>query len=254
MSSSTEVPKALSLDELWRSAPAGEGVCRPEEIASLPESARRYLEHSIAPGTPLASAVRLRMHGEIKLKGWCPFEAEQVIRRDRGMIWQASVRMYGLAIKGSDRIVDGEGGMEWRLFGLIPFLKASGPDISRSAAGRVQAESVWLPSIFLGPDVAWTATDASRPRVRFPMQGQSPEVELAIGPDGRLQGIHMQRWGNPEGKEFHLADFGGSVEEEGTFDGYTIPTRLRIGWHPGTDRFESEGEFFRVRIDEAEFR
>lgn len=38
---------------------------------------------------------------------------------------------------------------------------------------------------------------------------------------------------------------GGVVEREGTFDGYTIPTQLRIGWHFGNERFENEGEFFR---------
>jgi len=36
--------------------------------ANLPSAARLYLEHSIAPGTPLASAVRLRIRGEIKLR------------------------------------------------------------------------------------------------------------------------------------------------------------------------------------------
>jgi len=36
-----------------------------------------------------------------------------------------------------------------------------------------------------------------------------------------------------------------------SFGGYTLPTRLRAGWHFGTERFESEGEFFRVTIDDA---
>ena len=60
--------------------------------------------------------------------------------------------------------------------------------------------------------------------------------------------------GNPVGGAFHYADFGGLVEEESTFDGYTIPTRMRIGWYFGTERFEAEGEFFRVTIDDALFR
>ncbi|MEO6194953.1 MAG: DUF6544 family protein, partial [Thermoanaerobaculia bacterium] len=68
-----------SLDDLWASAPPATGVFEPGQLAHLPEAARRYLERAIAPGTPLASAVRLRMHGEIKLKGWLPFTAEQVI-------------------------------------------------------------------------------------------------------------------------------------------------------------------------------
>jgi hypothetical protein len=44
------------------------------------------------------------------------------------------------------------------------------------------------------------------------------------------------------------------VEEEETFGGYTIPTRLWIGWYFDTERFERDGEFFRVRIDKARYR
>ncbi|MFC2165425.1 DUF6920 family protein [Acidobacteriota bacterium] len=122
--------KMLSLDELWKSTPPAKQSLEPGHLADLPDAARRYLEHAIAPGTPLASAVRLQMHGEIKLK----------------------------------------------------------------------------------------------------------------------------RWGNPEGKEYLYADFGGIVERECAFGGYTIPTQLNIGWYFGTERFESKGEFFRVQIDHAEFR
>src|SRR5262245_14793744 len=118
--------KELSLDALWESALSGERLFRPEEFADLPEAARRYLEHAISPGTLLASAVRLRMRGEIKLKCWFPFRAEQVISWKRGMIWQATVRMYGLPIRGSDRLLDGAGAMQWKLLGLFPILAASG--------------------------------------------------------------------------------------------------------------------------------
>jgi len=69
-----------------------------------------------------------------------------------------------------------------------------------------------------------------------------------------LRSIKMPRWGNPEGGEHHFVDFGGVVEEERTFGGYTIPSRLRIGWYFGSERFETEGEFFRCTVDEAEYR
>ena len=51
--------------------------------------------------------------------------------------------MNGLAIGGFDRLVDGEGEMRWKLLGLFPVMTASGPDISRSAAGRFMTESAW---------------------------------------------------------------------------------------------------------------
>ena len=139
------------------------------------------------------------MHGEIKLKGWLPFTAEQVIRRDRGMIWQAAVRMSGLPVRGLDRFLDGEGAMRWKLFGLIPVMTASGPDVTRSAAGRLAAESIWLPSVLLGEDVSWTAPDSSHAQAGFAVQGNPAELALTVGDGGRLESLAMQRWGDPGG-------------------------------------------------------
>src|ERR1700687_1835658 len=225
-----------SLDELWRSAPPAEGTFPPPRVAGLPEAARRYLEHAIAPGTRLASAVRLRMHGEIKLKRWLPFAAEQVIRWDRGMIWRAPVRMHGVTIRGSDRLVDGAGAMRWRVLGLIPLMSAAGPDITRSAAGRVAAETTWLPSVLCGEGVAWVQLDPSRARAAFAVAGEQVQVEIATDGAGRVESLKLQRWGNPEGGAFHYVEFGGLSAGEAAFDGYTIPTRLRVGWHFGTPR------------------
>ena len=75
--------KQLSLDELWELTRANQRAVRCGQAAGLPEAARRYLEHAIAPGTPLATVVRLRMRGKIKLKRWLPFRAEEVIYWDR---------------------------------------------------------------------------------------------------------------------------------------------------------------------------
>jgi hypothetical protein len=244
----------LSLHELWDSAPFGERAFRAVDISRLPEAAGRYLEHSIAPGTQLARAVRLRMHGEIKLKRWLPFTAEEVIVWDHGFIWSATVRMFRMPIRGSDRLVDGEGALRWRLFGVIPVMTASGPDITRSAADRVAGEAVWLPSVLCGDDVSWTAPDSSHLHARFTAHGYTAELELVVDEMGQLESVKLPRWGNPEDAEFRYVNFGAVVEEENTFDGYTIPTRLRIGWHFGTDRFESEGEFFRATIDDATYR
>ena len=231
----------LSLNELWDPAPFGERAFRAADLSRLPESARRYFEHAIAPGILLSRAVRLHMHGEIKLQRWLPFKAEQVIVWGRGFIWNATVRMFGMPIRGSDRLVDGEGTMRWRLFGIIPVMTASGPNITRSAAGRVGGESVWLPSVLCNDDVSWTITDSSRPRASFTVQGETVELELTLDDRGRLNAVKLPRWGNPEGAEFHYVDFGVVVEEEHTFGGYTIPTRLRAGWCFDTDRFESDG-------------
>ena len=243
-----------SLNGLWESVPSGERPFRCGRLPGLPEAARRYLEHAIAPGGLLASAVRLRMHGEIKLGRWLPFTAEQVIQWGRGMIWNATVRMKGMPIRGFDRLVNGEGAMRWKLFGIISVMRASGPDITRSAAGRVMAESVWLPSVLCGDEARWTAQDAFHPRASLTVQGEAGELTLTIDDNGRLKTLTLPRWGNPGGTEFRYVDFGGVLEEESRFGAYTIPTGLRVGYYVRTDRFEPDGEFFRVAIDDAAYR
>jgi hypothetical protein len=182
------------------------------------------------------------------------FSGEQVIRWDRGMIWRATVRMWGVPVRGFDRLVDGQGEMRWKLLGIIPLVRAAGPDITRSAAGRVAGESVWLPSALGGDAVSWTAPDSSHAHAAFTLLGERAELALTIAPNGRLERITFKRWGNPEGAEFRYADFGALVEQERTFGPYTIPSRLRAGWHFGVEAFESGGEFFRVIIDDAQYR
>jgi hypothetical protein len=242
------------LDELWDGAPKPSRRFDASALGRLPEPAARYLTHAIARGTPLASAVRIRSHGQIRLKGWFPFEAEQVIRWDRGMVWHATARVCGATISGSDRLVDGEGQMRWNLFGVVPVVRAGGADISRSAAGRVNIESIWLPGVLCAEDVQWTQSSPLRATAVFTAHKEPAHLHLEIDSLGRVQSMRMPRWGNPAGEPFHYVDFGGWAESEREFGGYTIPDRMRIGWFFGSERFEAEGEFFRVTLDAAEYR
>lgn len=90
----------------------------------------------------------------------------------------------------------------------MPIVRASGPDVSRTARGRLAVESVLTPGALLGDEVAWHDEDDDRAGALF--------------------------------------------EEERTFDGITIPSRGRVGWWFGTERWP-EGEFFRFEIDDASF-
>ena len=170
------------------------------------------------------------------------------------MIWRAAARMHGVAIRGSDSLLDGLGAMEWKLFGILPVVNASGPDITRSAAGRVNIESMWLPSVLCGDSVSWTAPDIFRPHARFTAYKEVADIDYLTDEEGRLKTVKMPRWGNPDGGKFGYTSFGGFVEAERRFGGYTVPSRMRAGWYFDTDRFDSVGEFFRVTIDDATYR
>ena len=220
-------------------------------VAGLPAAARRWLLHAIAPGTPLETSVVLTMEGEIRLGAWRPFTATQVLAPPRGFVWAATARVAGLRVTGFDRYGSGAGQMLWRLGGVVPVVRASGPDVTRSAAGRLAGETVLAPTAALG--ATWSAgADDDSAVATWRIDGQEESAVLHVDADGRLLSVVVQRWGDPGGEPFGRYPFGVAVEAEQTFATGTIPSRLRAGWWWGTDR-QAEGEFFRARITGARF-
>jgi hypothetical protein len=120
----------------------------PAAATGLPEPARRWLSHAIAPGTPLWNRAELTMHGHIKLGRWRPFTARQVLTPPDGYLWAAMARLAGLPVTGYDRLGSGTGEMRWRLLRLIPVLNESGSDVTRSAYGRLAGEIALIPTAY----------------------------------------------------------------------------------------------------------
>jgi hypothetical protein len=236
----------------WRRLGAGRAQSvpfDPETVDHLPEPARRWLLHAIAPGVPLAASTELTMHGTIRLGAWRRFTARQVLAPPDGYVWAATAHVLGMPVTGYDRLGSGTATMHWRLLGVIPVMNAEGPEIARSAAGRLAAEVVLAPTTFRG--ATWTTGD--RPAVAIGLWrigGEEQRVEVDVGADGNVRGVLIARWGSPPGAPYGRYPFGVTVEAERTFGGITIPSVFRAGWWWGTDR-QHEGEFFRAEITGA---
>jgi hypothetical protein len=227
-------------------------VFDPAVVAGLPEPVRRYLTHAIAPGTPLWQSVEVSMVGHIKIGAWRRFTATQVVAQPRGYIWAANARLFGIPVMGYDRLSGGTGEMRWRLLDLVPVVSTDGPDMARSAAGRLASEIALIPTAF--GSATWTGGDRPDTAVASWGAGDHEErVELHVGPAGQLRDVLMQRWGNPDGRPFARYPFGVTVDGERTDAGVTLPATVRAGWWRGTDR-QDAGEFFRARITKVTFR
>lgn len=223
----------------------------PAATRGLSEPARRWLSHAIAPGTPLWGSVELTMHGRIKLGRWRPFTARQVLAPPGGYLWAATARLAGLPVTGYDRLSSGAGEMRWRLLRLIPVLTAAGPDVTRSARGRMAGEIALIPTAFR--TAAWSRGEHPNTAVATWHLGDDTEsAELRVKRSGMLAEIRVNRWGNPGGEPFGRYPFGVRVEAESRFGGIVIPSALRAGWWWGTER-QQEGEFFRAEITGAVF-
>jgi len=243
-------------DELRQAA--GKGRFDPQSLASLPEPAQRYLRHAIAPGTPLAASVVVQMEGRIGLEPGgdkLPFRAEQILAVPNGLIWKASVGDGAVRISGDDRYAAGEGGMRWYLWHVVPVMSADGPDVSRSAAGRVALEAAaMLPSALVADTgVLWQAVDERSARVRVRVGSEESSVLVVVAPGGQLERVEMMRWdsegmGGRPGYVLWVAEM---LDGEQSFGGYTLPKRVRVTKGAGTPQADS---FFEATITAAEFR
>ncbi len=222
----------------------------------LPEIATRYLAHAIAPSVVLADTVDLEIQGSTMQQGrWLSFTAHERLEAGIGFHWAARLRYGPLVLKGVDQLRAGEASLDFRLFGLVPFLRASGSDVVRAARGRLAIESLWLPSA-THPELGarWSTPDPADPnraQVRLPVDGEEAVITLVIAPGGRLESASVPRWGDPtESGTFGMHPFGGVLDGEATFGDYTIPARLRAGWGFGTPSYR---ETFRFEITAASF-
>jgi len=237
-------------------AQAPRGSFDPAMIADLPEVAQRYFAHAIAPGTPLRTTVRLDMRGSFLLGRRDSYqtyalEARQVLAPPAEFVWMPRMRSGVLRISGSDALVQGHGWTRFWMNGLVPVVAAQGsPDLDRSALTRAAMEAIWAPASLLPAHGAvWEQTGPDSARIGF-ATGVEP-MHLTLGPDGRVVEIQAMRWSheNPE-RRFRLQPFGGTVEAEARFHGFTIPSRVRIGNHFGTADYLP---FFQVEITRADY-
>lgn len=248
-----DVTKSDAWRRLAAPAPVAD-VFDPAMTEDLPAPARRLLVHTLRPGVPLASTVVLDMTGEIRLRRWMPFHARQVLAANEGFVWAPRVGRLPLRISGADTLDRGRGKLNFRLWGLVPVARDSGPDTDRSAAGRLAAETVaWLPQALTpAMGAVWSGIDETRAIVAVPAGDWTVNVTVTVDADGRLREMTVRRWGQPDNRPAGLYPFGGAMDGEHTFDGVTIASLGHVGWWwdtPGQD----DGVFFRFRVDRASF-
>lgn len=225
-------------------------------VAGLPEIAQRYFKHAIRPGTPLRAAVRLEMKGTFLLGDKDSFQsyamtARQVLAPPSEFVWIPMMRSGPLRISGSDALVRGTAWTRFWMNGLVPVANVqSSPDIVRSALTRSAMEAVGVPASLLpASGVTWEQTGNDTARLHFPTAIKP--VDLTLDAEGRVKQITTSRWSdaNPD-HVFRLQPFGGSVEAEIEFGGFTIPSELQVGNHYGTDSYLP---FFQARVTAAQY-
>jgi len=253
-SASVEADAAFA-DLEARAKPAGEGF-DPADLADLPEIARRYFAHAIAPGTPLTTVASLEMEGTFLLGDAKQFQtysmrARQILAPPAEFVWIPEMKSGLIEITGSDALVHGKAWTRFWIDRLVPVVnQPTSPDLVRSALTRSAMEAVWAPASLLPANgVGWSQTGPDTARLTF-STGIEP-VDMRLDATGRVLQIVTMRWSDANReKTFRLQPFGASVEAEATFGGFTIPSQLKVGNHFGTQDYLP---FFQARITAAHY-
>lgn len=151
-----------------------------------------------------------------------------------------------MTISGSDAIVQGAGWTRFWINGLIPVVNLqNSPDLNRSALSRAAMEAMWAPASLLPANgVTWEQIGPDTARLTF-STGIEP-VNMTLGAEGRVLEVVTMRWsGDNADKTFRLQPFGGTMESEQTFEGFTIPTVVKVGSLYGTADYLA---FFQARV------
>jgi hypothetical protein len=226
----------------------------PAMVDDLPPPARRFLRRAIEPDTPLARRVEVAMEGTLLLDPDRPplrMEAIQVLAPPEGFVWSARTSGGMMRIRGFDRFSRGEGEMRWKLFGLIPVMRAHGSDVTRSAAARLVMEGVLLPSFLVPrasvePEVRWEAVDDRHARFRVSLAGEEIVTTVEVDEEGRPLRAWALRWNEGTYERFEV-QLSGEVRS----GGYRVPSRVVAGWRLGDP---DEFRFFEATLTAVEFR
>ena len=212
---------------------------------TLEEPVRRYFDHALGADARDACAVHLTMAGRIKVGRWLSFSADWE-GDGRSFTWRAR------AAHGLLRVVDhyagpADAGMNVRLLGRLGIVDAHDADTVRSAAGRAAIEAAFWAPMALRPEraVDWRAVSDEEIVAAWDVAPERPEVHLRIAPDGANRDGRVMRW--KDATDRYVA-CGGEVGAERSFGDLTIPSRVRVGWWFGTERYEP---FFEAAITEA---
>jgi hypothetical protein len=220
-------------------------------LSGLDEPVRRYFAHAVAHGAWLSRpAVRLRMHGRIRVGPWLPFAATQV-SDGAAFTWRARVPGRRVALlEVVDRLGPDGAVTQGRLLGRIGLFERCDADVLRSAAGRAALEGILSP-LGLLPEhgVRWWAAGDDEVAFSRTIAGEETTVHLRLAPDGGVRSAWAMRWGDAGDGTFALLPCGCDVAAERRFGALVVPSQLVVSWGYGT---AAQRPFFRSRVTALE--
>jgi hypothetical protein len=202
---------------------------------TLPASMADYRALVLPEGAETPRRVRLTQSGEMVRRPGdrrLEFSAVQEYAVDRVEFeWRAAFgpnRLVRLSVV--EGYLEGVGWLTARVWGLIPVVRAAGPEVDRGEAMRYLAELPWVPhAIESNPELSWRALEDGSVEVSTLVDGRAVSVRLSLDETGLIRsatGIRPRLAGKTTIETPFVGRFGDYVE----LGGIRIPGNAEVSW------------------------
>lgn len=204
--------------------------------ATLPPVVRRWLDLALPDGVPepLPRTVRLDQDFEMAMgpDRWVSGTARhEASCATPGFVWRAVAAVGPVPLVAQDVLVGPVAGMEGRIGGAVPVLRATGPDALEGELLRYLAELPWTPAAALGnPGLRWTAVDDRTVEVAAPAVAPGAVVRISMDDDGFPVRSASPVRARTVGRRTVPTPWGGTFSEPRRFVDVVVPSRAEVAW------------------------
>jgi len=223
------------VDRLQRAVDDARGAVGPR--TDLPAEVLALARRLGVSGDDRPRLVRLTQSGEMWLKpGGRPlaFTAAQTLAvAQTDFLWRARLSMAaGAVLQVIDYLVGDEAGLEARLMGAVPLVRATGDDAAfRGEAMRYLAELMWNPDALLfNRSLDWRVIDPRTLAVATGDGARRGEVRLILDEAGDLVAMEADDRPRQDGARLVPTPWFGRGGAFRTLGGRLIPTEAEVGW------------------------
>ncbi|QMU26638.1 DUF6544 family protein [Adhaeribacter radiodurans] len=197
------------------------------QIVGLPNPVQRYFKLVLREGQPYINFVRLKHEGQFKTdlkKDWMAITGEQYFTTATpGFIWLGKTNLFS----AKDRFAAGKGGLQVKLFSLIPVADGSGPKYDQGELLRWLGESAWFPTNLLpSENLSWSAINDNTALLTFTYDQLTVSYKVYFNAAGEITQMETQRYMG----EQTLENWVGKFSEYQDINGIRIPTRAEGIW------------------------
>jgi hypothetical protein len=146
--------------------------------------------------------------------------------------WRASFRAARLvSVRVRDWYRSGVGGLDVRLWGVVPVVRASGEQFARGEAMRYLAELAWAPhAMVTNPALEWQEVNESTVEVATHISRERVAVLLHFDAAGDIVGMSTGARPRMVGKQVVDTPWSGVFGEYREFNGIRLPTIGEVSW------------------------